>query len=76
MKNCNNILIIHLQVCCCDAVEKVEQVEKVKQIEQIEQVEQVVGVSQLAFEKFLFVEQSLIFNQIQRIPKHMPPLLG
>ena len=25
MKNCNNILIIHLQVCCCDAVEKVEQ---------------------------------------------------
>ena len=69
MKNCNNILIIHLQVCCCDAVKKVEQVEKV---EQIEQVEQVVGVSQLAFEKFLFVEQSLIFNQIQRIPKHMP----
>ena len=70
MKNCNNILIIHLQVCCCDAVKKVEQVEKV------EQIEQVVGVSQLAFEKFLFVEQSLIFNQIQRIPKHMPPLLG
>ena len=31
MKNCNNILIIHLQVCCCDAVKKVEQVEKVEQ---------------------------------------------